>query len=610
MAITYLVDGETQEETLSYRQWDEKARRIAAALQRKASFGDRALLIYPNNLEFLAGFMGCLYAGVIAVLLAPPKPGFPLTSQQAVAEDAGSHLVLTTEKNQAVLQPQIDANPQLKACEWLATDVLDPTERADDWGLPEQLDRDTPAYIIYTSGSTSHPKGILKSHRSFLGDQVDKAKIWGAKPWKKAVVWMPLHHSSGLESLLCVLSMGTPVVLMRPDSFTERPVRWLQAISRYKAFRSVGANFAYQHCASQITPEERAMLDLSSWEAAMIITERVESAVLDRFVATFEPYGFHRQAFYPSYGLSENGVVSIKPDKHSEIFCYIQRKALEENRVALAEPGDPTALLYVNCGSVMPGKRVVIVNPTTLQQCLPEQVGEVWAAGRGMAIGYWNKPEETRQTFQARLEGVADDGGQAGPFLRTGDMGFLLNGNLVITGRLKEMIILHGRNYYANDIEQTIESSHAALQPGGGATCAVVSGESEHLAIFHEVKPDFAYLNVIEVVTAIRQAVASVYGVPVYAVVLVKKGGLPRTPTNKIQRSSCWEAYQAGSIPVIHASLLEQKRMQAESSRPIVWMDEVEAGLMKIWEELLGVQGFDVDENFFVLGGVSPKRGH
>lgn len=210
VAITYLVDGETQEETLTYRQWDEKARRIAAALQRKASFGDRALLIYPNNLEFLAGFMGCLYAGVIAVLLAPPKPGFPLTSQQAVAEDAGSHLVLTTEKNQAVLQPQIDANPQLQACEWLATDVLDPTERADDWRLPEQLDRDTPAYIIYTSGSTSHPKGILKSHRSFLGDQVDKAKIWGAKPWKKAVVWMPLHHSSGLESLLCVFKHGPP----------------------------------------------------------------------------------------------------------------------------------------------------------------------------------------------------------------------------------------------------------------------------------------------------------------------------------------------------------------------------------------------------------------
>ena len=288
VAITFLVDGETQEATLTYAQWDAQARRIAAVLQRKASFGDRALLIYPNNLEFLAGFMGCLYAGVIAVLVNPPKPGSPLNDQQAVAADAGSTLILTTQAYRAALQPQIEAIPELAACEWLATDTLDPVAVPGDWRASEQLDPDTLAYIIYTSGSTSQPKGILKSHRRYLSDQLAKAAIWGARPWKKMVVWMPLHHSGGTEACLCALTMGTPVVLMRPDSFSEKPLRWLQAISRHKAYLSVGASFAYQYCATRITAEERATLDLSGWEIAINSSERVETAVLERFVAAFE----------------------------------------------------------------------------------------------------------------------------------------------------------------------------------------------------------------------------------------------------------------------------------------------------------------------------------
>ena len=552
---TFLVDGETEEVHLTYGELDRQARAIAASLQSLGATGERALLLYPPGLEYIAGFFGCLYAGVIAVPAYPPDPARldrTLPRLQAMVADAQATVALTTAPILSMAEFVFAQAPDLAALQWLTTDTLaDGTE--DGWQEPA-LTGDSLAFLQYTSGSTRTPRGVMLSHDNLLYNSSLIRQAMEVTPDAIVVSWLPPYHDMGLiGAILQPLYAGCTCILMSPVSFLQRPFRWLQAISRYRATISGGPNFAYDLCVRKITPEQRATLDLSCWSLAFNGAEPVRSQTLDRFAAAFEPCGFRREAFYPCYGLAEatlivsGGLRSVPPVIHT-----VQGAALEQNRVVDASATDEDARALVGCGQNLPGQKIVIVDPETLVQCPPDQVGEIWVAGPSVAQGYWNRPEETEQTFRAYM---ADTG--EGPFLRTGDLGFMRDGELFITGRIKDLIIIRGRNHYPQDIELTVEQSHPALRPGCGAAFSVdVSGE-ERLVVVQEVYTNRPW-DPDEVVGAIRQAVAETHEVQVYAVVLIEPRSIPKTSSGKIQRRACRAMFLAGTLDVVEASILEE----------------------------------------------------
>jgi acyl-CoA synthetase (AMP-forming)/AMP-acid ligase II/acyl carrier protein len=348
---------------------------------------------------------------------------------------------------------------------------------------------------------------------------------------------------------------GFPVTLMSPADFLQKPVRWLQAISRYKATTSGGPNFAYDLCVEKIKPEQLSCLDLSSWEVAFNGAEPVRSSTLERFAATFEPCGFRREAFYPCYGMAETTlIVSGGLKTRPPVVRQFDGAALEQNRVVAAEGEQENLREIVGCGQAWLDQKIAIADPEFLTPCTDEQVGEIWVSGPSVARGYWNRPEETEQTFRAYLAdtGVSVAGRSPGSFVRTGDLGFLQDGELFVTGRLKDLIIIRGRNHYPQDIELTVQKSHPALRPSAGAAFAVEVEGVERLVIAQEVERSYLrQLDVDEVVRAIRQAVSQQHELEVYAVVLLKTASIPKTSSGKIQRHACRVGFLNGSLDVV-----------------------------------------------------------
>jgi acyl-CoA synthetase (AMP-forming)/AMP-acid ligase II len=453
---------------------------------------------------------------------------------------------------------------------WLNTDR--PVDGLEDAWQEPAIGSDTLAFLQYTSGSTGTPKGVVLSHGNLLYNQRMLQQAFRHTERSTIVGWLPLYHDMGLiGTVLQPLYMGIPCVLMPPMAFLQRPFRWLQAISRFKATCSGGPNFAYDLCVRKVTPEQRATLDLSSWASAFNGAEPVRQETLERFAMAFEPCGFRRQAFHPCYGLAEatlivsGGQKTTLPTVHT-----VQKSALEQHRVATAMPGDEGAQTFVSCGHALLKQQIVIVDPTFLTRCQPGQVGEIWVAGPSVAQGYWNRSEETAQTFQSYL---ADTG--EGPFLRTGDLGFLHQGELVVTGRMKDVIIIRGSNHYPQDIELTVEQSHRSLRPGCGAAFSVDIAGEERLVVVQEVErryqsprrrhperrradiePGFDPLcpkafDADSIVGNIRQAVAEKHGVQVYAVMLLRAGSMPKTSSGKLQRYACRSDFLTQTLEVV-----------------------------------------------------------
>ena len=363
----------------------------------------------------------------------------------------------------------------------------------------------------------------------------------------RGVIWLPPYHDMGLiGGVLQPLYGGFEVTLMSSVDFLQKPWRWLQAISRYRATTSGGPNFAYELCARKITESQLAQLDLSSWEVAFTGAEPVRAATIEEFSNTFAPCGFRREAFYPCYGMAEatlivSGGASIKPP----VIRAVAANALEQNRVVCSESENQRIL--VGCGQSLPDQQVIIVDPDSCTQCPPERVGEIWIAGSSVAQGYWQRPQETEQTFGAYL---ADSGN--GPFLRTGDLGFINDGELYVTGRIKDAIIIRGQNHYPTDIERTVENSHPALRPGCGAAFGIELKGRERLVVVQEVERSYLRrLAATEVIGQLRQAVAAQHGLQVYAIVLVKTGSIPKTSSGKIRRYACRSGFKEGSLKVV-----------------------------------------------------------
>jgi len=552
LAYAFLSDGETTEVRMSYGELDRRASAIAARLSSIAEPGERMLLLYPPGLPFIAALFGALRAGVIAVPVYPPhssRVDRALPRLVGIARNARPVAALTTASLLSLVERFRDSAGELSGMRVLATDELD-TDGTEPWQEPA-VDASTLAFLQYTSGSTGSPRGVMLTHGNVLHNQGMLQAAFGLTEESVIVSWLPHFHDMGLTgNLLHALYVGAPCILMSPLDFLQRPVRWLEAISRYRGTLSYGPNSAYELCARKVSPEQRAGLDLRSWTVAVNGAEPVNADTLARFAEAFAPCGFRRQAFHPGYGLAEatlivtGGRSGIEP-----LVRFADTGALGRHEMALTRERTRDSTAVVACGHGAPDQTIAIVDPETRRVCAADRIGEIWVAGPSIAGGYWNRPEESEATFGARL---ADSG--EGPYLRTGDLGFLADGELFITGRLKDLLIIRGRNHYPQDIEATVGGAHSGLRPGAGAAFSVVVEGEERVVVVQEVERQLSKAGRAElqgVMQAVRTAIADHHELEVYAMRLLPPGAISKTSSGKIQRHACRERYLAGGFEAV-----------------------------------------------------------
>ncbi len=547
-AYVFLQDGEVEVDRLNYRQLAQQAQAIAAHLQSLGAEGERALLLYPPGLEFISAFLGCLLASVTAVPAYPPRQNQNLHRLSAIVANAQAKFVLTTPSLLNTVQEQFAQSQDLASIHCLATEQIS-ADLAQAWQKP-QITGDSLAFLQYTSGSTGNPKGVMVSHSNLLHNEQIIQQGFGHTEASSVLGWLPVFHDMGLiGNVLQPLYAGIPCYLMAPVAFLQKPIRWLQAISRYKITTSGGSNFAYDLCVRKITDEQKANLDLSCWELAFSGAEMVRSETLERFAKAFAPCGFRREAFYPCYGMAETTlIVSGGLKTAAPVVQALKTKDLAENRIVSTNNVDLEGQSLVGCGQSLANLKIVIANPQTLTRCAADEVGEIWVSGPSVAQGYWQKPDVTQETFGAYLQDS-----QEGPFLRTGDLGFLQDGELFITGRIKDLIIIRGRNHYPQDIELTVSQAHHALQPDAVAAFSIEVAGDEKLVIVQEVeRSQRRKLNVDEVVTAICREVALKHELQVYAITLISPGSIPKTSSGKIQRQACRKTYLDNGLNVLY----------------------------------------------------------
>ncbi|MCW7540235.1 SDR family NAD(P)-dependent oxidoreductase [Aquabacterium sp. A7-Y] len=552
-AFVFLGDGEAHEQRLSYGQLQQRALEIAAALGARAPAGARVLLMLPAGLDYIAAFFGCMYAGMVAVPAAyPARLERALPRLRAIIEDAGAAAVLC---NSRFLEAAGDLETRPGAADaaaeaWIALDTLAAGAAAPH---PAELPApDSLAFLQYTSGSTSTPKGVMVSHANLLHTLEDMIVGWDQTEQSVSVSWLPIFHDLGLiYGVLEPVYVGHLGVLMTPSDFLQRPIRWLQAISRFRGTHSAAPNFAFDLCVRRTTAAERQALDLGSWRLALNAAEPIRAETLQRFNQTFAPFGLKPTVLTPGFGLAEATLkVSTRAVDEEAAVLELDPQALLEDRVMPA-PGRADARRLVGCGRPALGTEVLIVDPQTRLRCAPDRIGEIWMRGRGVAQGYWKRPEETAHTFAACL---ADTG--EGPFLRTGDLGFLRQGEVFVAGRHKDMLIIDGRNHYPQDLEMTVERCDPRLKPGCGATFAVEVEGGEQAVIVQELDlnrqggdgaPDLD-----AIAARVAQAVAAEHELPVHAVALIPPGTLPKTSSGKIQRRASRQAFLQDRLQALH----------------------------------------------------------
>jgi amino acid adenylation domain-containing protein len=556
-AYRFLGDDVAGAGDLSYGVLDRRARALGALLQESALPGARALLLYPPGLDYIAAFFGCLYAGVVAVPAYPPDPARlarTLPRLRAMVLDARPALALTTTALLPFAEALAAQDAAFQGVRWLAADATT-LDHAAGWRAPAPQS-ETLALLQYTSGSTAAPKGVMLTHGNLLHNSALIRQAFGHTPASRGVIWLPPYHDMGLiGGIIQPLYAGFPVTLMSPLDLLQRPLRWLQTISTERATTSGGPNFAYDLCVRKVTPEQRATLDLASWRVAFTGAEPVRAATLERFAAAFAPCGFRYEAFSPCYGLAEATlIVTGGQQADAPVVRAFAGAALDRGLAQRADADAPGARVLVSCGraTAAMSQPLMIVDPTTALPQPPGALGEIWVSGPSVAQGYWDQPDALAQTFGARTAGDL-----RGPYLRTGDLGFVWDGELFIAGRMKDLIIIRGRNHYPQDIELAAEQSHPALRPGCGAAFAVEVAGAERLALVHEVVRGFRAADSAGVIDAIRRAVAAQHELQVYAVVLIAAGSIPKTSSGKIQRYASRAAFLDDRLEVVARSLLD-----------------------------------------------------
>ncbi|MGA5820361.1 SDR family NAD(P)-dependent oxidoreductase [Kitasatospora sp. NPDC094028] len=634
------MDGEGEPVGPTNAEIDRRVRAIAAALRERAAAGDRALIVCPPGLDYLASFLGCLYAGVIAVPVYPPDPVFmkrTLPRLLSVISDARPTVVLANRAVAAVADEMVRRAPDLADLTWLLVDEVEP-DAADGWRRPATTGDDL-AFLQYTSGSTGTPKGVMVSHANLIHNVgAINDRVFADHPGRHLVSWLPPFHDMGLIAGLLAPGLGSyPLTFMEPMAFLKRPLRWLRAVSEFKGTLTGAPNFAYDLCVAKISEEERRTLDLSGVRVAFSGAEPVRIDTIDRFARAFESSGFDRNAFYPCYGLAEGTLfVSGGRQLTGPVTRGVDAAALAEKAVVDAVPGRE-ARTQIGCGSSIPDQEVAIVDPETRIRLPEGRIGEIWVRGPSVAHGYWQRPEESPAVFRARIResaepdasgGVGGAGGEpgdgAGEFLRTGDLGFLSGTELHVSGRMKDVVIIDGKNHYPQDIELTAETSHSALYPGCGVACSVEVDGEERLLVVHEVAGRPPALDTEGVIAAIRGAVAQEHGIAVHHVALLRRGGIPKTSSGKLQRGAARQAFLAGELNALAswsapstaadrreppAAAVATGPVRPAPAVPAVPAAEIERRLVRELAELLGLAPESVDPTRpFVDYGMSSAQ--
>lgn len=538
----YLFSDETAEnEELTFGSLDLAARAIGAAIQERDLVGERVLLLFDSGPDFVRSFFGCLYGGAIAVPVNLPTRKQRLEKIRAILIDSGAKVALTTAQIAADLKAGDLALECLELGDLLSASGLD---RADSWRELE-FSSESPAFLQYTSGSTGSPKGVVVTHGNLLANEEMIKRSFGHDEDTVFVGWLPLFHDMGLVgNVLQPAYLGIPCVLVPPIQFVQQPWKWLQLISQYKATTSGAPNFAYELCVHRIPDDELANVDLSSWKVAFNGAEPIRAETMERFIQKFGPYGFRRETFYPCYGMAEatlfiSGGIPAQPP----VIRSVRAEDLElgdlASQSARGTSESSKTRILVGCGRSWMDEKILIVDPNTSQECPPRVVGEIWVAGPNVAGGYWNNPEATKLTFQATT--AAGEG----PFLRTGDLGFIEDGELFVTGRIKDVIIIAGRNHYPQDIEQTTAKSHPAFMGRPGAAVPLLVDNREDVAVVQEVGRSFLSADTDDpevgrkLRARIREAINAEHGITPRMIVLIGPASLPMTTSGKVQRSRC-----------------------------------------------------------------------
>ncbi len=558
VAFTFLVDGEHEGPRCTFAELDARARAVASVLrERGVGAGERALLLYPPGLDFIPAFFGCLYAGVIAVPAYPPQPSQAsrtLPRLLSIVADADVAIVLANANVVDAAARMMGEAPGLGSIPWLATDTVS-DDRADDW-REVAIASDDLAFLQYTSGSTASPRGVMVSHANLLHNLAYASHAADRDRSTRSVSWLPVIHDMGLiEGVLGPVFGGYAAYLMAPASFLHRPIRWLRAITRYRASTSGGPNFAYDLCVRKITDAQRAELDLSTWRAAYNGAEPIRTETLEAFHARFKDVGFRWRSFYPVYGLAESTLlVSTGGRDYEPVIRDVSCHALTRGHLKVARPRGSATRPLVSSGPVSFGTRVLVVDPSTRRQCSDGRVGEIWVESPSVAGGYWRRESETRETFHARLAGGD------GPFLRTGDLGAMHDGELFVTGRLKDVLIVRGFKHYPQDLEHTAERQHAAIRPGCSAAFSIDGGDGEAVAIALEVDrrqapqlddPAERDAFLASLIERVRAAVVDHHGIVLSAVSVLSHGAMPKTSSGKLRRRACRDAFSDGSLDEI-----------------------------------------------------------
>ncbi|MCD6373887.1 MAG: amino acid adenylation domain-containing protein [Caldisericaceae bacterium] len=581
-AYTYLKDGK-KPITMTYNELDARARALAASLQQKGLSGHRALLLYPPGLEYIVGFFGCLYANVIAVPAYPPDPNRlnrSLPRLQAIVNDSKSTISLTTDSIMAMIRmlrlgnkigntlgrmpflrkfrttmrffsgskSGVAESHSLGDLEWISSDKI-PHSLANEWRDP-QVNEDTIAFLQYTSGSTGDPKGVILTHYNLLANSKVIYDTMQYPENGEGVFWIPIYHDMGLiGGVLQPLYGGVPSTLMSPITFLQHPLRWLEAInniSKDKIVATAAPNFAYELCIKKATPEKIAHLDLSNWEIALSGAEPVRASTIDRFSEVFGKVGFKKKTFFPAYGLAEATLlVTGSLTQEGPVYLHVDKFALKRNKILEVPAKDENSQTLVSSGYSHPLQKVAIVNPDSFEECRPGEIGEIWVKGPSVSSGYYEREQETKETFHNYIKGTND-----GPYLRTGDLGFLKDNRLYVTGRVKDLIIIRGTNHYPQDIEATVESAHPLIRAGCSAAFTVEESGQEELVVVAEVRQS-KNANFSEAIDAIRQAVVENHDLQAVAVVLIKARTINKTSSGKIQRRATKEDFLNNDLQLV-----------------------------------------------------------
>jgi acyl-CoA synthetase (AMP-forming)/AMP-acid ligase II len=542
------IKDDGSHDAVGYEELHHWALAISSALRREYEPGARAILMFPHGLDFIAAFLGCLYSGIVAVPVCSPRPNRPSTQVTGIIRNCQPRLVLSAgdfvQKREKIFR-QI---PELVSLDWMQVDVHRNETSVGDRG--DHCNDDALALLQYTSGSTGSPKGVMVTHSNLAHNSALIRMAFALVPETRGVFWLPHYHDMGLiGSIIGTLYCGGSSVLMSPLALVRRPMAWMEAITQTRATITGGPDFSYAMCADRISPSQRSRIDLSSLEVAFSGAEPVRYETMEKFSEAFASCGFRREIFTPCYGLAEATLlVSSRLESMDTAWLDVDAAALERNTASVSGRASGNRRI-VSCGRPLPGQEVRIVDPGTCRDCADGDVGEIWVHGASIAHGYWNNPEATQATF---FERTGDADGRA-TFLRTGDLGFLHAGELYVTGRFKDLIIVRGRNLYPQDIECTARSSCSGSNGAAAAAFSLEVNGREELVLVLEIERYTREEQYAPLVQAVRQSVGAEHEVAVHAVLLVRTGAIPRTSSGKLRRSTCREHYLAGALETLYA---------------------------------------------------------